>query len=214
MGLLAKTMKRKTSRGKRKSSFDKKIKKVIYLVLALYVFQVIGKGMFGTYSFTIYGVAQTDAAEEEKIVSDPCGLEVVVCEGEKSKPFTIEEKIRAKFPEQPDEMLATLKAESGLNPKAMGWNCYYSRETGEVLTLDEAMKLSKDKRYSTACRTEHRHMAWSVDCGVAQHNVMGQVCPEELYDVDYSLDLAREKYEKRGLDPWFAWKNKSYLKFL
>ena len=112
----------------------------------------------------------------------------------------IEERIKRAFPEDPETMVATLKAESGLNPKAIGWNCHYFRADGT--------------RYSTSCRPGDQGKAWSVDCGIAQNNVPGKVCPEKMFDVDYSLKLAREKFDQRGFSPWYAFVTGKYKQYL
>lgn len=108
---------------------------------------------------------------------------------------SIEEEIVSMFPEEPKLALAIFKAESGLNIHAKGWNCKY----GQI---------------SKACRPEDRPKAWSVDCGVAQINVPGQKCSSDLFNLDKNLEIAREKYEKRGWQPWVAYKNNSYKKYL
>lgn len=91
-------------------------------------------------------------------------------------------------------------AESRLNPKAKNWNCWYTDETG--------------KKYSTNCRVEDRHKAWSVDCGVAQINTKGKECPPELYDPIHNLSVASEKLETQGLRAWSVYNNGIYKRFL
>ena len=93
----------------------------------------------------------------------------------------------------------------GMNPSGSfwggWWNCYYTREDGT--------------RYSTICKVEDRKNAWSVDCGVAQINAHGKVCPKELFDVDHNLSVARGKYVRgNGFGAWVAFnlgKHKKYL---
>lgn len=42
-------------------------------------------------------------------------------------------------------------------------------------------------------------------CGIFQHNdPRCEVSSSEIYDWKYSVDLAKEKYDKRG---WYPWKN-------
>jgi len=81
--------------------------------------------------------------------------------------------------------LAVFIGESGLNPKAMGWNCQY----GDV---------------SKACAKGDRHTAWSVDCGLTQLNIIGQTCPDWTFNPRENLKAARAKYDRRGWQPWVA----------
>jgi hypothetical protein len=84
--------------------------------------------------------------------------------------------------------VAVAMAESGLNPRSQGWNCYYGNE-------------------SMACKVADRHRAWSVDCGVFQINFHGQTCPEESFDYKWSIAKAKGMYDRRGWQPWVAhWK--------
>ena len=96
----------------------------------------------------------------------------------------------------PEIFVAICKAESDCTPTAMNWNCYY----GEV---------------SRACKKEDRDKAWSVDCGLFQQNVLGKVCPKELFDPLTSILNAQKLYNSRGLQPWRAsqakWDNKLAL---
>jgi hypothetical protein len=112
----------------------------------------------------------------------------------------IEEKIAQVFPENSRLISAVFKAESGHNPTSMNWNCRYKNDQGEM--------------YSKACKPEDRGKAWSVDCGIAQINTLGQTCPEELFDPEHNLTVAKKMYDARGLNPWMAYLNQSYKKFL
>lgn len=93
------------------------------------------------------------------------------------------------FGEDGEEMLATLIAESGLNPEAKGWNCTYP-ENGQMI--------------SRACNPEDRPRAWSVDCGVAQLNFSGTECPKESFDPVWSVDMAFKKFQRQGWGAWVA----------
>lgn len=87
-------------------------------------------------------------------------------------------------------------AESGLNPNAKGWNCHY----GEV---------------SKACKPEDRHLAWSVDCGIAQLNFRGQECPAEAFDYQWNIQKAYEwKFKPSGWRPWSVFNSGAYLQYL
>jgi len=87
--------------------------------------------------------------------------------------------------------IAVAKGESGLDRYAMGWNCRYWNET-------------KKKMESKSCKPEDRKKAWSVDCGIFQHNVIGLTCPAELFEIDENIKLAKKKYDGRGWQPWVA----------
>ena len=80
---------------------------------------------------------------------------------------------------------AVFKTESGLNPTAMNWNCRYNG-------------------ISKQCKPEDRGQAWSVDCGIAQINVVGKDCPKELFNPEENLKRAKEMFDKRGFQPWIA----------
>lgn len=127
-----------------------------------------------------------DSREETKLV-------------EAESPSEVVRMIEEKFPEEKKLITAVFKAESGHNPKSMGWNCRYT-ENGKTV--------------SKACKPEDRHKAWSVDCGVAQINTIGQTCPEELFEVEHNLTVAKKMYDTRGLNPWMAYLNGSYKKHL
>ena len=113
----------------------------------------------------------------------------------------VETKVKTVFYEYPEMALAIFKAESGLNPKAKGYNCHY---------------LVNGKTVSKACKKEDRHLAWSVDCGLTQINVKGQECPASLLDVETNLKHARAKFEgrKNTFLAWSAYKSGVYKKFL
>lgn len=40
---------------------------------------------------------------------------------------------------------------------------------------------------------------------------MGKVFPQELFDIDKNIEVARKMYETRGFSPWVAYKNGQYL---
>lgn len=115
--------------------------------------------------------------------------------------------IREIFTEEPEKAVAVFRAESGLRPQAQGYNCYYYNDAGQ--------------RYSTACEPADRANAWSVDCGIAQLNVAGNVCPAEYFDPKWNIEKALEwKYlpNKRaggtGWGPWVAEAKGRHLQFL
>lgn len=89
--------------------------------------------------------------------------------------------------------LMVIKAESGLDPRAQGWNCRY----GPI---------------SKACTPLDRWRAWSVDCGIMQNNLVGyKNCPEWAYDVDWGLKTGYAKYARRSWQPWVAYTRGKHL---
>lgn len=97
-------------------------------------------------------------------------------------------------------MTAIFKAESGLNVKNVGYNCHYYNKNG--------------KRYSDSCKKEDRPKAWSVDCGIAQINTKGQICPEHLFIIENNLAVAKQKLDTQGLSAWNVYTSGAYRKFL
>lgn len=95
---------------------------------------------------------------------------------------------------------AVLMHESGLNLEAKGWNCHYYDKDG--------------KRYSKACKKEDRPKAWSVDCGIAQVNIKGKVCPKELLTLEGNMLAVAKIYKSQGLNAWVSYKTGSYKKYL
>ena len=98
-------------------------------------------------------------------------------------------KIRQAFPEEPEIMIAIAMAESGLNNKAVGYNCYYDGE-------------------SKACEKQDRHKAWSKDFGLYQLN------GTKPMTIDQNIKEARKLYDKRGKQPWNVWNTGAYKKYL
>ena len=119
---------------------------------------------------------------------------------------SIESKIKQHFPKSHVTMIAIAHAESGLNENAKGWNCYYNKN--ESIVYSTRVKGS----HSTACKVPHRKYAWSVDCGVLQLNVKGQVCPNET--LDEHLEKVATLSKSQGFNAWEAYKNNSYKKYL
>lgn len=110
----------------------------------------------------------------------------------------IAEKIRNKFGEDADTAIATFRAESGLRPSAQGWNCSYG-----------------------VCNKEDRQNAISTDCGIAQINFPGAICPSESFNEDWNIEKAYEwkylpnkKAGGTGFGPWVAHSTGRYLVFL
>jgi len=120
---------------------------------------------------------------------------------------TIEDKVRAYFPRNWKTMIAIAHAESGLDHSQQNWNCWYNAD--KSIVYDKKVKGS----HSASCKKEHRKYSWSVDCGLLMKNYVGvKKCP--TVDLDSHLEEMSELSKKRGFQPWSAYSNGSYKKFL
>lgn len=154
------------------------------------------------------GTGVENAQYGEARVTTNHQLSVASSEKTKGSTSQVEELIKEKFQENSAVVSAVFKAESGHRADAMGWNCRYTR----IVTGKNGEEI--EETYSTSCKPEDRYKAWSVDCGVAQINVIGKTCPEELFDPENNLNIARKMYESRGLSPWVAWVSGAFKKHL
>ncbi len=127
--------------------------------------------------------------------------------------------IRQYFPRNADTMVAIAKAESQLNPNAIGYNCFYNSKAiytakGELKNGTSTVVYTSRVKdaYSTHCKTNHRSYAYSVDCGVLQKNYSGQVCPKE--SLEEHLEIVRDLSLIQGLEAWSAYNNGRYKNYL
>lgn len=101
--------------------------------------------------------------------------------------------------------LAVIKQESSMSNEAIAYNCYYTK-------LD---KNGKTVKYSTFCKKGDEGKAWSVDCGIAQINLVGKKsCPDYTKDLTWSIDKMVEMHKVRGFNPWVAYTSGAYKKCL
>ena len=120
----------------------------------------------------------------------------------------VEQKLAEKFtPEDATIALAVLKAESHLQVRAVGYNCFYD-QYGNVQEVRGTSTRSK------SCLPEHRNLAWSVDCGIIMLNRIGQNCNEEDFDLESSIEKMYELYSKRQWQPWVVYNTGAYIKYL
>ena len=110
-------------------------------------------------------------------------------------PITLEQQLVTIFGNKTKVAIAVFKHESNLNPTSINYNCRYNGK-------------------STFCKKKDIKKAWSVDCGIAQINVKGKVCPPELLTLEGSLPSIKQKYKEQGLSAWCSFKNKGYKKYL
>lgn len=89
------------------------------------------------------------------------------------------------------QALQVAKHESGYRIDAKGYNCRYDG-------------------ISMACKPEDRSKAWSVDCGIFQHNTLGTVCPAMTWKEN--IDKAYKLFKRRGWHPWIVAKKLGYVK--
>lgn len=122
-------------------------------------------------------------------------------ETEVEVPLTFEQHIEHIFGDNARVATAVLTHESSLNLKAKHYNCkYVSAKTG--------------KTYSTTCKKGDSIKAWSVDCGIAQVNVKGQVCPSKLMTLEGNMVAVEKIYNEQGLRAWVSYTSGAYKKFL
>ena len=108
---------------------------------------------------------------------------------------TQEDYIKEIFGAKANIATAVLKHESGMKLDAVNYNCYYGKR-------------------STFCKKEDRVKAWSVDCGIAQVNVKGKVCPKHLFTLEGNMKAVEKIYKEQGLEAWVSYKNGKYKQFM
>lgn len=149
------------------------------------------------------GVANENTMEHEpEILATSTQKEIIVKTVNKyGLDVSLEKKIKETFGKDGETMVAVAIAESVMyQGNAINYNCEYTRADGT--------------KYSTSCKREDRHLAWSVDCGLLQINQRGQKCDEEMFDNEKNIARGKEIYDSQGLGAWSAWKNGSFEKYL
>ena len=106
---------------------------------------------------------------------------------DKPIPLTIEDKIKATFPEEPEIMLAVAKGESHLRNEASSWCCH------GIMQIHE--EVHKNKIPDEFNKTKEDRIEW-------------------LRNPDNNLAIARMLYEASGKSPWEAYTNGSYKLYL
>lgn len=109
--------------------------------------------------------------------------------------ITLEQHIQQIFGSKAKVALAVLKHESGLKLNSINYNCRYNGR-------------------STFCKKGDEYKAWSVDCGVAQINTKGQICPKELLTLEGNMKALEKIYKEQGLNAFVSYKTGAYKKYL
>ncbi len=121
---------------------------------------------------------------------------------------TLEDKIKEYFPRSWKTMIPIAYAESGMRMNAIGYNCFYNKD--ETVVYEHRVKGS----HSTACKKEHRKLAWSVDCFALQKNYPGRkTCPEGV-TVDMHLREVAELSKVQGLKAWSSFNQGKHLAYI
>lgn len=103
---------------------------------------------------------------------------------------------------------AIIKAESGGNIRAIGYNCFY---TSDGLVHETRVQGAK----STHCKRGHEYAAWSVDCSSIQKNFPGKKeCPEYTFDLEWNIKEMKKLHQERGWQPWVTYNTKKYLAYM
>lgn len=120
------------------------------------------------------------------------------------KTMTVDQYIEKIFGAKAEIAKAVILHESQNNLRAINWNCRYP-----IKQADGSIKYR-----STFCKKEDRHLAWSVDCGIAQINVVGKYCPSHLFTIEGNMLAVEKIYKTQGLDAWVSYKTGAYKKYL
>lgn len=109
--------------------------------------------------------------------------------------ITLEQHIQQIFGSKAKVALAVLKHESNLKLNSINYNCRYNGR-------------------STFCKKGDEYKAWSVDCGIAQINTRGQICPKELLTLEGNMKALEKIYKEQGLNAFVSYKTGAYKKYL
>lgn len=102
---------------------------------------------------------------------------------------------------------AIIKAESGKNIRATGYNCYYK----DGIVHSERVQGAR----STFCKKGHEQYAWSVDCSYIQRNFPGKKeCPEYTFDLEWNIKEMKKLHQERGWKPWVTYTSGKYLAYM
>ena len=102
---------------------------------------------------------------------------------------------------------AIVRAESSGNSRAIGYNCYYTKDGLVHETREQGA-------YSTHCKKGHETYANSTDCGLAQISFRGKSCPEKAFDPEWNIAEMKRYHNTRGWSPWVAYTMKRHLAYM
>lgn len=165
-----------------------------------------GRRIVSPYTF-IFSVAifciwlVSNQGYDNTYVSDHINHDAVVVT--EKKEVTVEDKIREYFPKNWKTMVAVAHAESQMNQKAVGYNCYYA----DGIATSTAIKGG-----SRSCDVKDRSLAWSRDCGLLQINTTKKSCPKET--LDEHLKRAADLSRSQGLGAWVTYNENLHAKYL
>jgi hypothetical protein len=100
----------------------------------------------------------------------------------------VEGQIKRVFGKDARLVTAVFRAESGLRCHAVG---------------------------DTSLTYEKNGTTYGASYGVAQiRHLPGRPTPEQLQDCLFNIRYAKQVFDKQGLQPWSAWKNGAYKRYL
>jgi hypothetical protein len=111
------------------------------------------------------------------------------------KPKLQEDYIKEIFGDKAKIATAVLMHESSMKLNAINYNCRYNGK-------------------SKSCKRGDEKLAWSVDCGIAQVNVKGRVCPKHLFTLEGNMKAVEKIYKTQGLKAWVSYTTGRYKKFM
>jgi hypothetical protein len=215
---------------KKGKQFEKKVKKLIFILIALYVGQGVVKGMFSEKTLTIYNTAQAEEAETIEL-PNPCALEVVECAGERmSTSSDVSLASGNKGQLSPQRLNAdgtgakTDNEEANISRMAsassietlirQAWAGTGEEEIALAIAKSES-GLRADAKGDLPIQFYHEGKLMGHSCGIFQIRVLpGRPDCETLKDPKFNVEYARKLYDRSHFQPWSNYKNERYLQFL
>lgn len=186
-------MKNKSTLGKKVNQYKTNYSKELGALL----------GLIACLVFMSHGIA--DYGDEVYVKEVAVNVTATVPTTPENSKKEIEAKIKHHFPRSWRDMIPVAYAESGLNPNAQNWNCYYNKD--ETIVYTSRVKGS----HSTSCKKAHRKYSWSTDCGILQMNTRSKVCPVET--IDEHLERAAELSKIQGKQAWVSFNTGAHLTY-
>ena len=177
-------------------SVMRRVKQLAIIFAVIVIAQGIWKGKENFFTTTWIIKSHVYQANPEDVSIDTCGLQEVICEGEKVAKLQevpqgkegIVSMISEEFGDDAKVAIAVARAESGLNPETKG---------------DTHIEFERDGKIM------------GHSCGLFQIRVLpGRPDCETLKDPKFNIEYAKKLFDRSGFQPWSAYKNGSYLKFM